>query len=302
MTVPEMIEIKEKRGYSFRQLSELSGIPAVTIQKIFLGKSKNPRKVTLDALARALSSDESIYQGKAYQYAEGGTVPANMVSEAEAAYNYGTEARKETEDKPVFKEKKQGEYTIDDYYLIPEERRFELIDGVLYEMLAPPTVHQDIAFYMHMTIYNHIREKKKPCKIYEAPVDVQLDCDNRTMIQPDVFVVCKRDKVQYSKIYGAPDFALEILSPSTRKKDMTLKLHKYQNAGVREYWIIDPAKKRLIKYDFQKDEFFPEIFTLEETVPLAISDDQLLIDLNPVKESIEEFNPVSKARLDTSDK
>lgn len=303
-----MIRVKETRGYSFRQLSEFSGIPAITIQKIFSGATRNPRTATMDALERALYSNEIVNKGKAFKYAqdsnmhEGPDGSPNMLCESKVRYNAGSEAMKEDEFAPAGEpdrrneyvvpevpDKKQGEYTVEDYYKIPDERRVELIDGVIYDMATPSTVHQDIVFYIHMSIYNHIREKGKKCKVYEAPLDVQLNRDNRTMLQPDVMVICERDKVELKKIYGAPDFALEVLSPSTRRKDMTIKLYKYQGAGVREYWIIDPKKKCLIKYNFMDEEFTPEIFSLDEQVPLAISDNELMIDLKPVKEAIEEF-------------
>ena len=83
-----------------------------------------------------------------------------------------------------------------------------------------------------------------------APMDVQLDCDDKTMVQPDVMVVCDRDKITRKCIYGAPDLAVEILSDSTKKKDMYVKLGKYMEAGVREYWLVDPKGKKVIVYDF----------------------------------------------------
>lgn len=287
MTLDEMREIREARGYSYRMLSEYSGVPVVTIQKIFSGETKSPRRSTLDALEKVLSGKEEAYKGKTYQYLMESLEHLDLVCEPE--YVYGSSAEEQEED--VFIEKPQGTYTVEDYYKIPDERRVELIDGVIYDMSAPTTVHQDINSYIHMCIYNHIREKKKPCKVYESPVDVQLDRDNRTMLQPDVMLICEKEKVELKKIYGAPDFALEVLSPSTRNKDMSVKLHKYLNAGVREYWIIDPKKKLLIKYNFMDKDFIPELHGLEETVELSVSDGELFIDLTPVKESIEEFDP-----------
>ena len=80
------------------------------------------------------------------------------------------------------------------------------------------------------------------------PVDVQLDCDNRTMLQPDVFVTCNKDKLKKRNVYGAPDFVVEILSPSTRRKDMTIKKEKYKKAGVREYWMVDIDNEKIQQY------------------------------------------------------
>lgn len=185
--------------------------------------------------------------------------------------------------------KKQGEYTLEDYYALPDDIRAELIDGVFYYMSSPRTVHQDIASIIHMAFYEYIRKKKKPCKVFEAALDVQLCCDDRTMVQPDVLVVCDRDKIKVFGIYGAPDFVLEILSKSTRKKDMGIKLEKYMEAGVREYWIVDPYKEILITYDFSDEDFVPCVYPLTGSVPVAITGGDLRIDLEPVAESVREF-------------
>jgi Uma2 family endonuclease len=109
------------------------------------------------------------------------------------------------------------------------------------------------------------------------------------MVQPDVMVICDRNKIKGFGIYGAPDFVLEVLSPSTRRKDMTIKLQKYLEAGVREYWIIDPYKKILITYDFTDEEFVPCVYPLTGSVPVAISEGNLAINLEPVAESIREL-------------
>ena len=185
--------------------------------------------------------------------------------------------------------KRQGEYTLEDYYALPDDIRVELIDGVIYDMSSPRTVHQDIAFIIHLALYDYMRKKKKPCKVFEAAVDVQLCCDDKTMVQPDVLVVCDKEKIKGFGIYGAPDFVLEILSRSTRKKDMGIKLEKYIEAGVREYWIIDPYKEILITYNFEDEDFVPCVYPLEGSVPVAITGGDLLIDLEPVAESIREL-------------
>lgn len=184
---------------------------------------------------------------------------------------------------------RQGEYTLDDYRALPDEQRVELIDGVFYDMAAPRTVHQDIVFIVHKAFYDHIRKTKKPCKVFESPVDVQLCCDNRTMVQPDVIVICERDKVKGFGIYGAPDFVLEVLSKSTRKKDMSIKLAKYQEAGVKEYWIIDPDKGILITYYFEDENFIPNVHSLTGMMPVAFTGGELQIDLEEIAESIREL-------------
>ena len=265
MTIKEMIRIKEDRGYSYKRLSEYTGIPAVTIQKIFLSKTKNPRKATLDALERVLKGDESLYAGKAISY--------EMSRESSASYNT----------------KKPGEYTLEDFYALPDERRVELIDGVFYDMSAPSFVHQEILSTLHNAFFNYIKNNKGKCHVIASPSDVQLDCDNKTMVEPDLYVICDREKIKKFGIYGPPDFVLEILSPSTRKKDMMLKTLKYCEAGVREYWIIDPLKRILITYDFTDENYIPMVHPLEGQAPVSIFDNKLTIDLDEIDAIINEF-------------
>lgn len=179
--------------------------------------------------------------------------------------------------------KQQGEFTIEDYYALPEDVRAELIDGVIYDMGAPYTTHQEIAFEVARQLANQIRAKGGKCKVFISPIDVQLDCDDKTMVQPDVLILCDLDKQKKRVIYGAPDFVLEVLSPSTRKKDLTIKHRKYLNAGVREYWIIDPVEKRLITYDFENGENVAS-HPFTEVVGLTIYGGTVTMDLRELSE------------------
>ena len=92
------------------------------------------------------------------------------------------------------------------------------------------------------------KKNKGHCKAFVAPVDVQLDCDDKTMVQPDILIVCDPDKLIKQCVFGAPDFVAEVLSKSTKNKDMNLKLMKYKRAGVREYWLIDTENEKVITY------------------------------------------------------
>ena len=281
MTIDQMIEIKENRGYSYSQLSEYTGVPSITLQKIFTGKTKNPRRATLNAIERVLSGDEAEYQGKAYEYGDS----AGLLMEPRPLATLSST----NDDKYGNPNKKQGEYTLEDYYALPDEQRVELIDGVFYDMSSPRIVHQDISYVIHSAIADYIKKNKGKCKAFFAPVDVQLDCDDKTMVQPDVLVVCDRSKIKGFGIFGAPDFLVEILSKSTRKKDMTIKLYKYQQAGVREYWIVDPHKKCLIIYNFMDEDFVPEVLPLKGEAPVAIYDGKLRISLDEIAASVDEI-------------
>ena len=119
-----------------------------------------------------------------------------------------------------------------------------------------------------------------------GPVDVQLDCDEHTMVQPDVGILCDRDKMRRWGIFGAPDFLLEVISPSTGRKDYTKKLEKYMTAGVREYWILDPYQSKLLVYFFES-EVCPVIYGLDQPVPMNLYNGELTIDFSSLTEWFE---------------
>lgn len=114
-------------------------------------------------------------------------------------------------------------------------------------------------------------------------MDVQLDCDDKTIVQPDVLLVCDRNKLKNGRVFGVPDLVVEVLSPSTRKKDILIKYGKYLNAGVKEYWIVDPAKKRICVYEFEKDDF-PVMYTFDDKVPVGIFEGECEVDFAEIYE------------------
>lgn len=249
MTITELKHRKKELGFSNAQIAELAGVPLGTVQKIFSGETTSPRYSTLQALETLLAKSK----------------PSDgfYVQESSAPYL----------------SKRQGEYNLEDYYNLPEEHRYELIDGVLYNMSTPIIAHQLIAGYIHSKFLVHITSKKGECIPMVSPMGVQLDCDDKTMVEPDVLIVCDRDKLNKRCVYGAPDFVLEVLSPSTKKKDMFIKLNKYMNAGVREYWMIDPEQKKVMIYNFEKEDY-PSIFGFDQVAPVAVLNNECKIDFN----------------------
>lgn len=257
MTVEEMKQKKQQKGYSYAQISELSGVPLGTVQKIFSGDTSHPRYATLQALEQVLKDRDD-----------------SMELHDGAAFCYGSPQEKK-------QEKKQGEYTIEDYLAWPEEVRVELIDGVIYDMGAPGFDHQKIAGEIHRQIANYIMDNNGKCEAGISPVDVQLDRDDRTMVQPDVLVLCDSGKLVKGRVFGAPDFVLEVISPSTKKRDYFKKLTKYENAGVREYWILDPYKKQLLVFFFEGD-IYAQIHDMTKPVPVNIYEGKLEIRLDHI--------------------
>lgn len=145
-------------------------------------------------------------------------------------------------------------YTIDDIYALPEGTRAELIDGQLYYMAPPNRRHQEIAGEIYTSIYNYIKSKNGPCKPYIAPFAVFLNPDSKNYVEPDISVICDKNKLTDLGCTGAPDWVIEIVSPGSRRMDYYTKLFKYRTAGVREYWIVDPDKNRILVYNFESED------------------------------------------------
>lgn len=181
--------------------------------------------------------------------------------------------------------KRQGEYTIEDYYALPEECRVELIDGVIYNMCAPAQRHQAIAGYIYAQLLSYTLRRKGDCIPLMSPSDVQLDRDDKTMVQPDVYVGCEREKFRDKVYYGAPDLVVEVLSPSSRRRDREIKYRKYKNAGVREYWIVDPDTQRVAVHDFAHEDVV-KVYTFEDKVPVGIWDGKCQVNFAECYEMI----------------
>ena len=163
---------------------------------------------------------------------------------------------------PVKKVEKM--YTYGEYRTWPGDERWELIEGVPYDMSpAPRRYHQEIS----ATLFTYIRQflKGKSCKAYAAPFDVLLPAlgeetedEVTTVVQPDISVICDKSKLTEEGCTGAPDWIVEILSPYTAKKDFGKKLPLYEKHGVKEFWIIDPGNKYIHIYLLDGKSKYPE--------------------------------------------
>ena len=176
-------------------------------------------------------------------------------------------------------------HTIDDIYALPDGQRAELIDGVIYDMAPPSSKHQEISWTLSSEIYNYIRKKGGECKAYAAPFAVFLNENNKNYVEPDISVICDKSKLENGKgCMGSPDWVIEIVSPSTKSMDYGLKLFKYCNSGVREYWIVDPMRNTIMVYNFENETTVNE-YTFADKVKAGIYED-LEIDFSEIQETI----------------
>lgn len=185
--------------------------------------------------------------------------------------------------------KGQERFTYSDYLTWPDDERWELIDGEAYNMSpSPGSRHQDVFRELLVIFAQHL--KGKTCKVYGAPYDVRLpESDNasdnyiETVVQPDIVVVCDRSKLDDKGCKGAPDLVIEILSPSTGGKDLTIKYDLYERHGVKEYWIIHPAEQTLLVCKLAENRKYgvPDRYAGTDKVAVPLLGD-LAIDLSDV--------------------
>ncbi len=155
-------------------------------------------------------------------------------------------------------------YTVDDIYALPEGERAELIDGQMYGMASPGRTHQQILLSIGRKVADYIEAHHGKYEVNIAPFAVFLNQDNRNYLEPDISVVCDRSKLTEKGCNGAPDWVIEIVSLSSRTMDYYRKLIKYEKSGVREYWVVDPERNRVMVYNFEHETM--EEYSFEEEV------------------------------------
>jgi len=269
MTLKEMLFYKHLSGLSCEEIAKRSGVPLSTVQKVFSLTTTTPRNKTLLALGKAFeefSKDKLYLADSAYEKSF-----YNSIDQAGAL------------DLSSFEDN-----TVEDYLALPEGTRVELIDGVFYDMAAPNYVHNKIAYYICRFLDDFIDDNNGKCKTNLAPYDVQLDCDDKTMVQPDLVVICDEKKDIRTRAFGAPDFIVEIISDSNWYNDVFRKRVKYQNAGVREYWIVYPNAKEVQVYFFEKSDK-PTKYTFNDAVPVNIWDGKCKVDFKYICDRLSDY-------------
>jgi Uma2 family endonuclease len=170
--------------------------------------------------------------------------------------------------------KEERPFTYADYkeWELDEGERYELIDGEAFAMASPSARHQAVLREFFGQFYVYLRGK--PCQVFIAPFDVRLfyeeDESDDTVVQPDIMVICDKDKIADESCHGAPDLVIEILSPSNTATEMERKFLLYKEAGVREYWIVDSKNNILRVHCFQESGITTNTYKSADTVPVTI--------------------------------
>ena len=176
---------------------------------------------------------------------------------------------------------KQSELTtLEQYELLPEDSHIEVFEGIPYNMASPSQEHQTISVELSTTINNYIKKQNGSCRVFFAPFDVKLNDSPLAIVQPDLLVICDKNKLDGKRCNGAPDFIIEIVSPGNPADDYIRKLYYYKNASVREYWIVDPHRRTVLVNFFEQDLLNIQYF-FDATIKVNIYDG-LYIDFSEI--------------------
>ena len=170
-------------------------------------------------------------------------------------------------------------YTEEDYYNLPEDVRVELINGQFYDIPFPNRMHQEILGELIFVISNYIKSQNGLYHVYPARFAVKLFNDDKTIVEPDISIIFDATKLTEKGCSGAPDWIIEIVSPSNPSHDYITKLSLYHDAGVREYWIVDPQSKYIHVYNMETGNL--GVYSFGDTVKACIYDD-LFIDFSSI--------------------
>lgn len=180
-------------------------------------------------------------------------------------------------------------YTYSDYLTWPDNERYELIDGVPYVMSPDPSrIHQEVIGELHLQIGNYLRGKG--CRVYVAPFDVVLIDENNNaessnnVVQPDITIICDKEKLNDKGCIGSPDMVVEVVSPSTASQDYVKKLNLYEKYLIKEYWIINTQNKNVFIYKLDDNKQYSEVkvYGIKDKIPVGIFKD-LIIDLSVIE-------------------
>jgi len=160
-------------------------------------------------------------------------------------------------------------YTAEDYWSLPDGVRAELIDGKLWDIASPNRLHQEIVMELACEIGHYIQSHGDTYEVYLGPLAVNLFADETTFVEPDIMVICDRQKLSDRGCEGAPDLIVEVVGPSSRTMDHITKLVLYRDAGVREYWICDPMSECVNVYVFESEDLV-HCYGFDEPVPCSV--------------------------------
>jgi len=180
-------------------------------------------------------------------------------------------------------------YTYYDYLNFPNDEFVEIIDGKIFAMSpAPSRIHQELIMEISAELRNYIKSNKRQCKVYPAPFDVVLinenenENDSKNIVQPDISVICDKNKLNDKGCFGSPDMIVKIVSKFNPGNDYVKKLYLYEKYKGKEYWIVNPMKKNILVYTLTESGYNqPDLYTFNDKIKVNIFNN-LEIDFNGI--------------------
>ena len=297
MNISDLKKRKKALKLTTADLAYLADLPVSTVSKIMTGETKNPSYLTIERIDEVLTAEEMKRRVKAYRAAlESYLVEHPEEDFDERSFQKDYKTARGLTDAPIpysvpvdIEGKTVGNLvpyardiiTLDEFSKLDEDRFCELLDGYLIFSNAPGMRHQDIVQHLGERISGFIRDAGGKCRMYNVGINVRLGERRDTVLIPDIAVICNPDLLDENGINGAPDWIIEVVSRSTRKRDYNDKMHKYMSCGVREYWIIDPDKARVTTY-IEGEPMMAYIYGFDDDIPVYIYGGDLKICINSV--------------------
>ena len=303
MDAKELKLRKKALGLTTAQVALMCELPVGTVSKIFTGETKNPSYLTIDKIDRVLAHEEMLARVRAYVDAILDYIkdhPDEDVDQIQFEKNYRSERGLDNAPLPYAMSRSQssnemektdgslalshmGKVTVQMIDDIGEDRRIELLDGHLIINEYPNMRHQLVVQNLGRKIDDFIRSNNGKCRVFNVGVNVFIDEDDYSLLGPDIVVLCDDSRMNEMGIVGPPDLVIEVTSPSTRGRDYGKKMHKYMDAGVREYWIIDLEKEKVTTY-IEGEPMMAYVYNFEDEIPVYIYGGELKIRVNDVDE------------------
>lgn len=294
MTVEEIRKRKKRLKLTTQQLALLAELPLSTVSKILTGETKNPSYLTIEKLEATIEKEEMLARVKAYQEAMHRYFIEHPEDEGnQKKFEKLYREQNNLNDAPipyaVTKDEIYGNLalhnqrmTVTELGRMGENRDLQLMDGKLIVSEMAGVNHQRMVKKLGRAISNYAEKNRGKCEVFDVGVNVYLDEDEYTLVIPDIAVVCDESKVSEQGIFGAPDWVLEIVSPSTRQNDYHKKLHKYMDAGVREYWIVD-MDRQMVSVCINGEPMQVTIYGFDDKIPVGIYGGELVMEVPFIK-------------------
>ncbi|MDD6195125.1 MAG: Uma2 family endonuclease [Lachnospiraceae bacterium] len=291
MTVEELRKRKKRLKLTTQQLALLAELPLGTVSKILTGETKNPSYLTIEKLEATIEKEEMLARVEAYQKAmhqyflehpedEGNQKKfeeiyrkVNRLNDAPIPYAVPREEESAMYGSLALQDQR---ITINELSKMGESRDLQLIDGHLVVSEMAGVSHQRMVKRLGRSISDFVEKKQGTCEVFDVGVNVYLDEDEYTLVIPDIAVVCNPSQITERGVVGAPDWVIEVVSPSTRQNDYHKKLHKYMDAGVREYWIVD-MDRRMVSVCINGEPMQVTIYSFDDEIPVHIYEGELCI-------------------------